>query len=96
MKKNILYTLYFFLIIAISSCYKDKGNYDLIDLNDISIDTANLNIKPIYSIDRFDTLTISPEINYNGEKIQNLDLYKDKIKVTWEIPKPLTRPAANL
>lgn len=95
MKKNLLYTLYFSLIIALSSCYKDKGNYDLIDLNEVAIDTSNLNIKPSYSLDRFDTLTIAPEIIYNGEIVKNIDTFKDKIEITWTIYQATTGIAVH-
>ena len=85
MKTKLLYIIFISLVFAFNSCYKDKGNYDLIELNDITIDTLDRGIKEIYAIDRFDTLTISPELTYNGQVITNLDQYKDKIQITWSI-----------
>ena len=54
---------------TVSSCYDDKGNYDYHELDMVRIDTAMAGLQSEYAIMRFDTLTLSPHIYFNGNLI---------------------------
>lgn len=59
------------LAIALATgCYKDKGNYDYSNIDEVSIDTSGLASN--YSIQRFDTLTLAPVVTYKGVTV-NVD-----------------------
>ncbi|SMG11799.1 PKD-like family lipoprotein [Sphingobacterium psychroaquaticum] len=67
------------------SCYKDKGNYDYLDLDRAVIDTANLNILDAYAIYRYDELHISPKIIYQGATLKSKEEVAGKLSFTWAI-----------
>lgn len=61
-----------------TSCYKDEGNYDYTELNEISVDMSETGSS--FAVDRFDTLRINPDIRFSQGVIPEEDLeYK------WEI-----------
>lgn len=66
------------LLLAVSSCYKDEGNYDYSELNEISADmTAS---GGTFAVDRYDTLRINPVLHFSKGEVDESDLeYK------WEI-----------
>jgi len=65
------------VLLTVSSCYKDEGNYDYSELNDISVDMAT---GAAFAVDRYDTLRINPVLQFSKEVISEDDLaYK------WEI-----------
>lgn len=68
-----------------TACYKDLGNYDYTELNEVTIDTANRGILPDYSVFRYDTLEINPNIIFNGEEVHNNTAISDKLTYTWAI-----------
>ncbi len=59
-------------LFAFTSCYEDKGNYDYIDLHEITIDTSGNNVKAAYSVSQFETLNIPVKIQLNGNEASNL------------------------
>src|SRR5690606_28498907 len=68
-----------------TSCYKDLGNYDYLDLDEITIDTANQGILPSYAVFRYDTLEIAPRVLLNGQPITNESQASGKLGFTWVI-----------
>lgn len=59
MLRSFLYITGFLLITAVlASCYKDKGNYALHAINDITIHTSS----DTFRVNKFDTLQINPVI----------------------------------
>lgn len=76
--------------IAVTSCYKDQGNYDYIKLDEIVIDTANRNILADYAVFRYDTLTIDPRILLNGQEVTSTSQTADKLIFTWSIFQAVT------
>lgn len=64
MKKLFLYIL---TVFALSSCYKDKGNYDYIDVNVVNIS----GIDSIYTVDYGSVFTLKPDLSFT------LDATKD-------------------
>lgn len=71
-------TILIFLLggLMLSSCYKDKGNYDLDPVDVIKIGgpvSSNEN----YSLQQFDLLKIQPEFTYAGDE--------SKLEFTWKI-----------
>lgn len=56
----------------LSSCYDDEGNYDYKELNEISVDTTLTGTS--FSIDRYDTLRISPTLLFSQQPIADADL----------------------
>lgn len=75
--RNITYGLA--VLLLVSSCYEDKGNYDYHDINEIEIS----GIDPLYEIDQYDMLVIEP--NLAGT------LYSDTERFTyeWEIDRKI-------
>ncbi len=53
----------------LTSCYSDLGNYTYHDLDEVIIDTVGTGIQPNYAIQRFDTLRLSPEVTFNGQRV---------------------------
>lgn len=71
-KSIILITLLWGIATGLlTSCYDDKGNYDYIMLNEVEIDTAGCNMVEALSIQRYDHITIEPNIYYNGERVND-------------------------
>ncbi len=72
---TILLTLMFCIIGVggLTSCYDDKGNYNYIDLDEVVIDTTGCGILEAYSIGRYDTIAIEPNILYNGQRANDSD-----------------------
>lgn len=70
MNKIYLKTIFFLavIVIGLSSCFEDKGNYDYIDLPEIDIDTTGLNIVDEKIAYQFEVLNIAPTIHYAGNK----------------------------
>ena len=58
MKKFILCLM--LLPALFTSCYKDEGNYDYKELNEITVDTVG--VKTSFVIDQYDSLVIEPKI----------------------------------
>lgn len=56
-----------------TACYDDKGNYDYVDLPELTISTEGTGILDYYTIDRGDVLNIAPDVYYEGKKIVNDD-----------------------
>ena len=61
MKKFILCLM--LLPALFTSCYKDEGNYDYKELNEITVDTVG--VKTSFVIDQYDSLVIEPKINFS-------------------------------
>ena len=59
----------FSCLLFLSSCYKDKGNYSYHELESVSIDTTHVGMQAEYAIMRFDTLTLSPRIWFEGQEV---------------------------
>ena len=55
--------------VLVTACYEDKGNYDYHDLDKVSIDTVGTDVQPEYAVMRFDTLELSPDVYFNGQKV---------------------------
>ncbi|MBQ9642115.1 MAG: hypothetical protein IJV06_11250 [Bacteroidaceae bacterium] len=53
----------------LSSCYKDKGNYDYHELEAVAIDTTDVGMQSEYAIMRFDTLVLSPKVYFEGQEV---------------------------
>ncbi|MBO5602911.1 MAG: hypothetical protein J5957_10000 [Prevotella sp.] len=58
---------------AVTSCYEDKGNYDYTDLVEVRIDTVGTGILDYYSVQRYDELTLAPNVYYNGRLATDSD-----------------------
>ena len=56
----------FALMLLLTGCYEDKGNYDYHVLDKVEIDTTNVHMLSQYSIMRFDTLHLEPKVLFNG------------------------------
>ncbi|MCA5006235.1 PKD-like family lipoprotein [Sphingobacterium bovistauri] len=60
--RNIKYTFFFLLsILTLSSCFKDKGNYDYSEINEIAIDSLGGPYNLFYKVD---TLKIKPQLTF--------------------------------
>ncbi len=73
MNTNILKILVVILTLwSFHACYKDEGNYDYSEISEAYVDTVGLDMT--YSIDQFDTLTITPDIQFTIGDIDEADL----------------------
>jgi hypothetical protein len=52
-----------------SSCFKDLGNYDYKELDEVVIDTTNMGMLSHYSLSRYENLTLEPEVYFNGTRV---------------------------
>ena len=82
MKKTFLAFLLFALIAMPTGCYKDLGNYDYRELDEIVIDTTGTGTLSSYAVYRYDTLRISPKLYLNGNEVVSGD---PDLECTWTI-----------
>ncbi len=71
------------------SCFEDKGNYDYIVLDEVTIDSELEGIQSTYALTKFDTLTIEPNVYFNGE-IVNGNESKYPLTYEWSIYNSMT------
>lgn len=74
--KQLLYKIGVFAacLVALSSCYEDKGNYDYRELEEVTIDTVGTGMQAEYAIMRYDSLRIAPNIYYEGALVTDESL----------------------
>lgn len=78
MKKYLFITLtVLFALFGLSSCLKDEGNYDYIDMSGFRVDT--IGIKTKHTVKQFDVFELTPKLEYPGDK--------SKLKYKWELYK---------
>ncbi len=53
------------VLLYVSSCFDDKGNYDYLTLNEVYVDTVGADLT--FTISQFDTLSIVPDIQFSLE-----------------------------
>lgn len=58
-------------VVALGSCYDDKGNYDYTDLPEVEIDTTGTSIREAYSLARYDTLRLEPNVLLDGIRVND-------------------------
>lgn len=76
--KTNLPILFVGLVLSLFSCYEDKGNYDYVELNEVSLTTPIEGSR--YVVDRYDTLYIEPQFDFSLQQLADSDMsYK------WEI-----------
>lgn len=51
------------------ACFEDKGNYDYIVLDEVTIDTELEGIQSSYALTKYDSLTIEPNVYFNGNLV---------------------------
>ena len=96
MMKRLIYYVGVFAgcLVALSSCYDDKGNYEYIELEEVSIDTAGTGMQAEYAIMRYDSLYIAPNIYFEGELVTDESLVP--LDYMWTIFRATTGVGANL
>lgn len=67
----------------LSSCSKDKGNYDYKKLDIVTIDVTD--VPASYSRLRFEKLNISPKVIYKGEVVNLAKPQFPELKFSWEM-----------
>jgi len=85
MKRIKLFVGSLFALLLLHSCYKDKGNYDYTNLDEVVIDTSVAGIQAEYSVYRYDTLSIFPRIYLNGVEVTSEAQVEGKLDFTWTI-----------
>lgn len=83
-----------FILMMMGACYDDKGNYDYHELDAVVIDTVGTNIQSEYSIMRFDTLRLQPNVYFNGKLVSNTD--EAPLDYLWTIYSATTGAGTNL
>jgi hypothetical protein len=68
MKKLFLYIL---AVFALSSCYKDKGNYDYVDINVVNI----AGVDSLYTVDYGSVFTLKPELSFTMDNSKDTSAY---------------------
>ena len=92
MKYSII-ILFALLLSLITSCYKDKGNYDYHELEDVAIDTTDVGMQSEYAIMRFDTLVLKPKVYFEGQEVT--DASQAPLDYLWTIFSATTGTGAN-
>ncbi|MCW3807130.1 PKD-like family lipoprotein [Plebeiibacterium marinum] len=59
-------------LVALHSCYEDKGNYSYGEINEVYIDTVGVDM--IFALDQFDTLSIIPDISFTLKDVDESEL----------------------
>lgn len=80
------FNLFFFVILLFSSCYKDKGNYDYIEINEISID----GIDSLIRCDQMELIDI--EVSLSGTQYDDPELFSYQ----WEVNQSVIATTKNL
>lgn len=57
------------VIATLFSCFKDLGNYDYRKLDEVVIDTANMQMLSHYSVSRYEKITLEPAVFFNGTRV---------------------------
>ena len=78
MKKTIMIAGLVLAACLVTACYDDKGNYDYVALNEISVDTAG--ISTTYTLEQYDSLHIVPELRFTQGSIP-----EEKLAYKWVI-----------
>lgn len=81
------------ILTTLAGCYEDKGNYDYVALDEVSIDTTNTGMQEEYAIMRFDTLELNPNIRFNGHIVD--DNTQAPLSYLWTIFNSMTGAGAN-
>lgn len=79
MKK--IYSMLATLMLLAVGCYEDKGNYDYHELEVVAIDTTGVDMLSEYSIMRFDTLRLAPNVMFEGKTATD----SDPLEYMWTI-----------
>jgi hypothetical protein len=66
MKRKILYIIIGVTALSLHSCFKDKGNYDYLELTPVTIDLGN---NGFLDAKRSETLQITPKLFYSGDTV---------------------------
>jgi len=80
-------------MLTMGACYEDEGNYDYHELDVVAIDTVGADIQAQYSIMRFDTLRLQPNVYFNGKLVGNAD--EVPLDYLWTIYSATTGVGAN-
>ncbi len=64
--KNIIFLGVLLILVLLPSCYKDEGNYDYVDVEELEIDTTgmNANDQNYFNVYVGDTLVITPNLDF--------------------------------
>lgn len=75
MKKSVKIAVLFAVACLVTACYNDKGNYDYVALNEISVDTVG--VQTTYTCEQYDSIHIVPVLQFsNGEIPESRLAYK--------------------
>lgn len=91
--KQLTFLIALASLLTIASCYDDEGNYDYHELESVEIDTTDAGLQPEYSIMRFDTLRLQPNIYYAGQLVT--DDTKAPLDYLWTIFSATSGSGAN-
>ncbi len=83
-------TLFILCLAVLSGCYKDKGNYDYITLDEVIIDTSQAGLQSTYAIARYDVLKIAPRLIINKEVITDPAVLSTDYTYNWSIYQTIT------
>ncbi len=72
--KRIIYLL--FIATTFTACFNDKGNYDYISLNEISVDTSG--VETNFIVEQYDSLHIEPILLFSKKTIT-----EEKLSYRW-------------
>lgn len=59
--------------LLLTACYADEGNYHYHTLDQVTIDTVGTDMQAHYAIQRFDTLTLAPNVYFNDTLVTTAD-----------------------
>ncbi|MDR0766094.1 MAG: hypothetical protein LBF09_04040 [Odoribacteraceae bacterium] len=77
-------------LIAAAACRDDKGNYDYVTLDVVTIDTAGTGILPAYAIYRYDSLRLAPVVAVNGTRVETDPALEEILDYHWTIYSAVT------
>lgn len=78
MRRIVDITCLIVVLVGLTACYEDKGNYDYTELNEISVVSPAAGT--YFAIDRYDTLHIEPQLAFTQDVMAD-----DQLEFLWEM-----------
>ena len=78
MRRTVDISFIIFVLLGLTACYEDKGNYDYTELNEISVVSPAAGT--YFAIDRYDTLHIEPQLAFTQDVMDD-----GQLEFLWEM-----------
>ncbi len=91
MKKINIFLCLLAIVVGVTACYEDKGNYDYKDLISLELDTVGMNLSAGKTAYQFENFTLDPKVKYAGNETDLEYLWKLYLQVPPRLPEGVTK-----